>query len=176
VQGLEAVDGTTSGREYPTRPIVGVAAVILVAAADRARLGIEPLGPEQGLVLVRRRFQPLAGEWSLPGGAVELGETLERAIIREAAEETGLMLEVGPIVEVFDRIVPDDSGRVQYHFVLIDFLCCAADGRLAPGSDVSEAVVVDPADLETYALTENARSVIARGLTLMTERGSTPSS
>jgi 8-oxo-dGTP diphosphatase len=122
---------------------------------------------KRGVVLIKRRFAPLAGEWSLPGGAVEVGETLEAAVAREVAEETGLTVEVGPVIEVFDRIMRDEAGRAQYHFVLIDYVCRAVGGSLRPGSDVSEAIVADPADLEPYRLTDKARSVIARALEMI---------
>ena len=122
---------------------------------------------ERGVVLIKRRFAPLAGEWSLPGGAVEVGETLEAAVAREVAEETGLTVEVGPVIEVFDRIMRDEAGRAQYHFVLIDYVCRAVGGSLRPGSDVSEAIVADTDDLEPYRLTDKARSVIARALEII---------
>ncbi len=76
-----------------------------------------------GVVLVKRRFEPLAGEWSLPGGKLEVGETLEAAIAREIVEETGLVVDVGPMVEVLDRIFRDGDGRVRYHYVLVDYVC-----------------------------------------------------
>jgi 8-oxo-dGTP diphosphatase len=136
-------------REYPTRPIVGVGAVILC--------------PE-GVVLVKRRHEPLAGQWSLPGGAVEVGETLEQSIAREVEEETGLIVDVGPIVEVFDRILLDEDGRVQYHFVLIDYLCRPTGGQLSAGSDVDEAVIVDPRALDPYELTAKALDVIDKAV------------
>jgi ADP-ribose pyrophosphatase YjhB (NUDIX family) len=153
-------------REYPTRPVVGVGAVIVVpeGAAGGSERGSGGAG--RGIVLIRRRFEPLAGQWSLPGGALEVGETLEAGVAREVLEETGLAVDVGPVIEVFDRIVRDDSERVRYHYVLIDYLCRPVGGRLCPGSDVSAAIVADPAALEPYALTEKALSVIARGLQL----------
>ena len=117
-------------------------------------------------MLVKRRYEPLAGRWSLPGGAVEVGEPLEQSIAREVVEETGLIVDVGPIVEVFDRILLDADGRVQYHFVLIDYLCRPIGGRLEAGSDVEDAVIVDPAALEPYALTAKALEVIAKAVKL----------
>ena len=138
-------------REYPARPIVGVGAVILS-------------GDPAGVVLIKRRYEPLAGRWSLPGGTVEVGETLEAALVRELVEETGLEVAVGPVVEVFDRILRDGEGRVQYHFVLVDYLCRPIGGRLQHGSDVDDVIVADPARLEAYRLTEKALSVIRRGL------------
>ena len=143
--------GRTDRRQYPERPIVGVGAVIV----DGGKV-----------VLVRRRFEPLAGQWSLPGGSLELGETLERGAAREALEETGLQVEVGPIVEVFDRIMLDEERRVRYHFVLVDYLCRPVGGVLQAGSDADDAVLVAPASLGAYDLTEKATAVIARALEL----------
>jgi len=139
-------------REYPDRPVVGVGAVIV---------------SDGRVVLIRRRHEPLAGHWSLPGGMVELGETLETAIAREMLEETSLVVEVGPVIEVFDRIMFDESGRVRYHFVLVDYLCWPIGGDLRASSDVDEAAWVDPADLERYSLTAKATVVIQRGLQLV---------
>ncbi len=99
---------------------------------------------DQGrVVLIKRRFEPLAGHWSLPGGAVDVGETLVECVAREMLEETGLVVEVGPVVEVFDRIVRDGDGRVQFHYVLVDYLCRPTGGALQAGSDVAEAVYAD---------------------------------
>jgi len=152
---------------YPSRPVVGVGAVIAVTPADAAVAQFPGALPTPiGIVLIRRRFEPLAGEWSLPGGTVEVGETLESAIAREVAEETGLSVHVGPVIEVFDRIVRDDTDRVHYHFVLIDYLCTPTGGRLTCGSDASDVIVADPGDLDRYQLTDKARSVIAAALTL----------
>jgi ADP-ribose pyrophosphatase YjhB (NUDIX family) len=113
-------------REYPEAPIAGVGAVIV--GVDAAR------GPQ--VLLIRRGQEPLKGEWSLPGGAVELGETLEEAIRREVLEETGLAVEVVEIVQAFDRISRDAAGRVRYHYVLVDFLC-----RVIGGADLRLPVV-----------------------------------
>jgi 8-oxo-dGTP diphosphatase len=141
-------------RQYPERPIVGVGAVIV----DEGRV-----------VLIKRKYEPLKGHWSLPGGMVEIGETLESALSREMLEETGLRVDVGPVIEVFDRIMHDERKRVRYHFVLIDYLCWPAGGTLTPGSDVDAAIWVDPVELAQYDLTEKATSVIQRGLTLARE-------
>ena len=149
-------------REYPTRPIVGVGAVVYVTPGDAVALGL----PRAGVILVKRAHAPLAGEWSLPGGTLEVGETLEAAIAREVAEETGLTVSVGAVIDVFDRIMLDDRERVQYHFVLIDYLCRPVDGHLRAGSDAMEIAIADPAALDAYTLTEKAISVIGRGLTL----------
>jgi 8-oxo-dGTP diphosphatase len=138
-------------REYPERPIVGVGAVIM---------------SDGKIVLIRRRFEPLAGRWSLPGGMLELGETLEVGVAREMREETGLDVEVGPVIEVFDRITFDETKRVRYHFVLIDYLCRPVSGALEAGSDVDAAVLVEPEKLLEYGLTAKATAVIHRGLQL----------
>jgi 8-oxo-dGTP diphosphatase len=136
-------------RKYPDRPYVGIGGIIV---------------HEGRVVLVKRRFEPLAGQWSIPGGAVETGETLEACLIREMTEETGFVVEVGPVVEVLDRITRDEQGRVLYHFVLIDYLCRPVGGELRAGSDVAEAVLAEPSELPQYALTEKALSVIERAL------------
>lgn len=142
-------------RQYPERPIVGVGAVIV---------------DERGhVVLIKRRYEPLAGRWSLPGGAVELGETLEAGVAREMLEETGLEVDVGPVIEVFDRITVDEERRVRYHYVLVDYLCWPVGGELRAGGDVDAAVVVDPADLPDYRLTGKAAAVIDRALQLARE-------
>jgi 8-oxo-dGTP diphosphatase len=141
-------------RSYPTHPIVGVGAVIVQGGE---------------VVLIRRRFEPLKGQWSLPGGTLELGETLEAGVAREMLEETGLVVEVGPVVEVFDRILMDEDRRVRYHFVLVDYLCRPVGGTLAHGSDVDAAVLVPADRLPEYRLTPKALSVILRGLDMARE-------
>lgn len=141
-------------REYPDRPIVGVGGVIV---------------DDGKVLLVRRRYEPLKGHWSLPGGMVEIGETLEAALTRELLEETGLAVDVGPVIEVFDRITPDEDHRIRYHFVLIDYLCWTGGGALRAGSDVDAAIWADPDNLAEYSLTDKATSVIRRGMRLALE-------
>lgn len=163
--GEPPVDPPPSSRSYPPRPVVGVGAVVLVSASDCALIGHAPPLPfAQGVVLIRRRFEPLAGQWSLPGGTLEVGETLESGVAREIAEETGLTARVGPVIEVFDRILLDHDRRVRYHFVLIDYLCRPAGGRLCHGSDASDVTIADPSALGAYDLTAKAESVIHRAL------------
>ncbi len=152
--------GTTSSRQYPKRPIVGVGAVVFLAD------GID----DERIVLVKRRNEPLAGQWSLPGGTLELGETLEAGAAREILEETGLMVDVGPVVDVFDRILVDETEQVRYHFVLVDYLCRRLGGVLTAGSDVAEVAAVRPDEVEAYRVTEKARTVISRALTMRTVR------
>ena len=134
-------------RAYPDRPIVGVGAVIL--DGDRA-------------LLVRRNTEPLKGEWSVPGGVLELGEKLRDGAAREALEETGLGIEVGEVLDVFDSIFPDADGRTQYHYVLIDFLCHSLAGEAAPGSDVSEVQWITAADLDRLSLRDSIAQVIRK--------------
>jgi ADP-ribose pyrophosphatase YjhB (NUDIX family) len=145
----------STGRTYPERPIVGVGAVILVGS---------------DVVLVKRRYEPLAGQWSLPGGGLELGESLEAGVARETREETGLVVDVGPVVEVFDRILVDETGRVRYHFVLVDYLCHPRGGDLRAGTDVDDAILAPSGALAPYRVTEKARAVIAKALTLTGDR------
>lgn len=140
-----------SSRAYPDRPFVGVGGVIV----DQGRV-----------VLIKRRFEPLAGQWSLPGGAVDIGETLVECVAREMLEETGLVVEVGPVIEVFDRIIRDPEGRVQFHYVLVDYVCRPVGGLLAASSDVADAVWAAPADLPAFNLADPATAVILRGLAL----------
>ena len=144
-----------SDRFYPDRPYVGVGAVIV----DRGRV-----------VLIKRKHEPLAGQWSLPGGAVELGESLEECVRREMLEETGLEVEVGPVIEVFERITRDDSDTVSYHFVLVDYLCWPLGGELHAATDVADAALVAPERLHDYGLTAKATEVIWRALALAGDR------
>ncbi|WP_239489304.1 NUDIX hydrolase [Luteitalea sp. TBR-22] len=140
-----------SQRLYPTRPIVGVGGVIV--DGDR-------------VVLIKRRYEPLANRWSIPGGTLEVGEGLEEGVARELVEETGLVVRVGPVIEVFDRILRDEDGRVKYHFVLVDYLCLPVGGALQAGDDVSEAEWAPFGGLEPYELTDKATSVIRKAMDL----------
>jgi len=134
-------------RDYPDRPIVGVGAVIV----DCGRV-----------VLVKRGSPPLQGEWSLPGGMVELGETLRAAAEREAHEETGLLVTTGEVLEVLDRIVPGKDGAPQYHYVLIDFLCTVRGGELCAGGDAAEARWASEDEFPGYKLEQPALAVIRK--------------
>jgi ADP-ribose pyrophosphatase YjhB (NUDIX family) len=135
--------------EYPVRPVVGVGAVIV--RDGRA-------------LVVRRGHEPRKGEWSLPGGSLELGESLEDAVRREMKEETGLDVEVGAILEVFDRIHRDADGRIRYHFVIVDYVCTAAAGDAVAGSDAEAVAWITADDIEAYGINVHAARVIRRGL------------
>jgi len=138
-----------ASREYPDRPIVGVGAVIVDTDARR-------------VVLVRRGAPPLEGAWSVPGGVVEVGETLRSATEREALEETGLTVQAEELLDVFDRIIPGDDGRTRYHYVLVDFLCRVRSGELHSGADAAEAEWANVDQLEKYKLEKPALNVIRR--------------
>lgn len=141
-------------RRYPDRPVIGVGAVVV----DGGRV-----------VLVKRASEPLKGEWSLPGGAVEIGETLADAVVREVWEETGLEVRVGPVVEVLDRVHRSADGRVEFHFVIVDYLCTPRGGRLAAGSDAEDARWASIDELGAYRVNDAATAVIVKGLELASE-------
>lgn len=141
-------------RDYPDRPIVGVGAVVV---------------EHRRALVVRRATEPLNGEWSIPGGMLELGEKLREGIAREVKEETGLEVEVGEVLDVFDSIFPDREGRTQYHYVLIDFLCRPAGGALKAGSDVSEAKWVTGEEAANLAMKAATVAVIRKALGLTAE-------
>lgn len=145
----------TSQRRYPDRPILGVGGVVLMG--------------DGRVVLVKRKYEPAAGTWTLPGGAVEIGETARAAAAREILEETGLVVDVGPVVDVIDRIFRDEDGRVEYQYVVVDYACTPQAGTLAAGSDVDEVALAGPADLDRFALTEAVKSVLARVFPLSVE-------
>ncbi|MDX2179901.1 MAG: NUDIX hydrolase [Bryobacteraceae bacterium] len=137
----------TDDRAYPPRPILGVGALLF----DAGRV-----------LLVERGKEPLKGYWSLPGGAVETGESLRDAIRREVLEETGLEIEPGGVAEIFERITPDADGRAHYHYVLIDYLCTILGGEPRAASDVADVRWVPVANLSDYRLTSGTQPVIER--------------
>jgi mutator protein MutT len=140
-------------RSYPDRPIVAVGAVIL--DGDR-------------VLLVQRGQEPLKGDWSLPGGVVEIGESLEAALAREVREETSLDIAVGPVVEVLDSIRHDAGGRAEYHYVIIDYACRVRSGAptaAVRGTDAADVRWVPMAELDRYHLTPAALAVITKART-----------
>ncbi len=136
-------------REYPDSPLVGVGAVIV----DQNRV-----------LLIRRGTPPLLGEWSLPGGVLECGETLRDAVVREAHEETGLTVETGEMLGIYERVIRDDARRVRYHYVLIDFLCRAVGGDLKAGSDAADVRWFTREELPALNLAFDADDVVRKGL------------
>ncbi len=137
-------------REYPNAPIVAVGVIIR---------------QDDQILLVRRGKEPSQGRWSFPGGAVELGESLQEAAQREAWEETGLRVQVGEVATVLDHVARDAAGRVQYHYVIIDYLAHPVDGVLQAGTDVSDALWAGLSDLDSLDITEKAKDLARQLLT-----------
>lgn len=139
------------GREYPQAPIVGVAAVVLRG---------------KDILLIRRGREPMLGAWSLPGGALELGETTADGVAREVFEETGVRVRPVEIIATLDRIVRDDNGRVRFHYVLVEWLCVASDEApaLVCGDDAQEARWVHRDEIfsEAYDLGATTVGVVER--------------
>lgn len=138
-------------RHYPTHPIVGIAGIVL----DGNRV-----------LLVKRGREPLKGIWSLPGGKLELGETLHEGVRRELREEAGLEVRVLDMVEVLERITPDEQGRTAYHYVLIDFLCESSGGVPRAGDDAAEVAWVERDRIGEYETTAGAAAVIEKAFTI----------
>ena len=135
-------------REFPEVPLVGIGAIII----------------EEGrVVLVKRAHPPLQAEWSIPGGVLEVGELVREAAIREAREETGLTIEPGELLGVYDRVLRNPEQRVQYHYVLIDFLCRRVAGDLAAASDAAEVRWFTRDELPALRLAEDTLDVIRKG-------------
>lgn len=140
-------------REYPERPLVGVGAIIFNGDLSR-------------VLLVRRGREPAKGLWSVPGGLVDVGEALEEAVKREVKEEVGLEVEVGPVVEILERIIYDDDLKVRYHYVLVDFLCSGVSGELKVATDVDEARWFELDQIEDLQMTESTLEVIEKAYEL----------
>ena len=139
-------------REFPELPLVGVGAIII--QNDR-------------VVLVKRAHPPIQGQWSIPGGVLEVGELVRDAAIREAREETGLIVEPADLLGVYDRILRNEEQRVQYHYVLVDFLCRPVGGELQAASDAAEVRWFTREELPAMKLAEDTQDVIQKGFEKM---------
>lgn len=135
-------------REFPELPLVGVGAIII--EGDR-------------VLLVKRAHPPIQGQWSIPGGVLEVGELVREAAVREAREETGLIVAPGVLLGVYDRILRDVEKRVQYHYVLVDFLCQRVGGELLAASDAAEVQWFRRDELPALQLAEDTMDVIQKG-------------
>ena len=147
-----------SSREYPDRPVVGVGGVII----DQGRT-----------VLIRRGSEPLLGEWSIPGGTLEIGETLQQGVARELLEETGIEVRVLDLIEVFDRIYLDnkaaprqDKRKPRFHYVIADYLCERIGGELRAGSDVTDVALAREEELVRFHLTETATRILKKAFAM----------
>jgi len=148
----------TSSREYPERPVVGIGGVII----DQGRT-----------LLIRRGSEPLRGEWSIPGGTLEIGESLEEGVARELLEETGIEVRVLELIEVFDRIYLEDGPtgaeaerRPRFHFVIADYLCERLGGEPRAGSDVTDVAFAREDELTRFHLTETATRVVKKAFAM----------
>ncbi len=139
----------TDHREYPARPIPGVGVVV--------RRG-------DAVLLIQRGKEPGRGRWGLPGGAIELGETLRDAAVREVREECGIEIALGKVIDAVDILWRDDAGRAQYHYVVVDLIAQYVSGDVRADSDVIDARWVAPSDLSAFDLPTITRQVIAKGL------------
>ena len=136
-------------REHPQQPLIGVGALIVESGK---------------IVLIKRGKAPLLGEWSIPGGMLELGETVRQGAEREALEETGLVVRATELLGVFDRVVPDNEGKIVYHYVLIDFLCKRISGALKAGADAADAKWFTPEEVGKLPLAKDTAGVIQEAL------------
>ena len=142
--------------EFPGAPIVGVGAVVVKDAKA---------------LVIKRANDPYKGQWSIPGGRVELGESLVDAVRRELREETGLDVQVGSLIDVFERIQADDAQGVRYHFVIVDYLCTCIGGTLCAGDDAADVRWVASEELDAMDIRASAVAVIRKGLRLAIESG-----
>jgi 8-oxo-dGTP diphosphatase len=145
-------------REYPDRPVVGIGGVVI--KGGRA-------------VLIRRGSEPLLGHWSIPGGTLEIGESLQEGVARELLEETGFEVRVLEVIEVFDRIFPGEpvsqDGSVRgprFHYVIVDYLCEHLSGQLRAGGDVTDIAFAREDELESFGLTETATRVLRKAFAM----------
>ena len=152
----------SSWREFPEKPIVGVGGVVI---------------EDQRTLLIRRGHEPLKGQWSIPGGTLELGETLAEGTVRELEEETGLVVRVLDLIEVFERInfgrgadetwaTLEEKRRPRFHFVIDDYLCERISGEAVAGGDVTEVAWAREDELDKFALTPTAKRVIRKAFSM----------
>jgi mutator protein MutT len=134
-------------RFYPNQPVVGVGAIIVC---------------NDKILLEKRKGEPGKGKWSVPGGLVELGETVENAVIREVKEETGLDVAEPQLIDVVDNIVRDENGEIKYHFVIIDYFLKVKGGELKAADDAEELRWVPISEVEKYGLTKTFRAFLKR--------------
>ena len=152
--------------EYPEKPVVGIGGVVI----------------EDGrALLIRRGSEPLRGQWSIPGGTLELGESLQAGVARELLEETALEVRVLDLIEVFDRIFPaEPSGEdglergPKFHYVIVDYLCERISGEARAGSDVTDVAFAREDELEKYQLTPTATRVLRKAFAMARERKNAP--
>lgn len=157
-----------SNREYPEHPLVGVGGVVV--AGDR-------------VLLARRGQEPMRGEWSIPGGLLEVGESLTEAVMRELLEETGLAVRVVDLIEVLDRILPEPGvsslagpsvhaprPRPRYHYVILDYLCEVVSGEPRAGGDITEVAFIAEEQLPRYALTPAVTRVVSKAFAMARAR------
>lgn len=148
IAGYASYNPLQVNREFPEFPLVGVGSVII--ESDR-------------VLLVKRAHPPIQGQWSIPGGVLEVGELICEAAIREVREETGLIVEPGELLGVYDRILHNPEKRVQYHYVLIDFLCRVVGGELQASSDAAEVHWFAREELPPLTLAGDTHDVIQKG-------------
>lgn len=142
-------------REYPERPILAVGGVVV----------------HQGRALLIRRGQPpLEGRWSIPGGIVELGETIADAVARELKEETGVCVRVLDLIEIYEKVARDEAGAAQYHFVILDYRCEFVEGTASAGGDVTEVMWATEEQLESLGMTAAAKRVIQKAFSAVRGR------
>jgi 8-oxo-dGTP diphosphatase len=149
----------SNNREYPERPVVGVGGVVIF---------------EGRVLLVRRAAPPLEGEWSIPGGMLETGETVFEGLRRELAEEPGVDARVVDLIEVFERISLDAEGKTQYHYVVLDYFCERIRGDGCAGSDAADVAWATEKNLSEYALSASACRVIQKAFDLARDRAVGP--
>jgi 8-oxo-dGTP diphosphatase len=153
-------------REYPEKPVVGIGGVVI----------------EDGrALLIRRGSEPLRGQWSIPGGTLELGESLQAGVARELLEETALEVRVLDLIEVFDRIFPaEESGKgdfergPKFHYVIVDYLCERISGEARAGSDVTDVAYAREDELVKYQLTPTATRVLRKAFVMARDRQNVP--